>query len=149
MRSAPTWIPMIPARARRLPARCAGSPRRPACGCPGWRGPSRRRCLRGADVCCYALTANEAPIIDRISERTVVCAGFSGHGFKFAAALGPAAGDLVLGATPEIDLAAIPTPGRRPGHSPSGPCRGQAGRSRAWPERVRCARIVGVRYVVA
>jgi len=53
--------------------------------------------------------ASEAPIIDRISERLVVCAGFSGHGFKFASALAPAAGDLVLGSTPEIDL----TPFRR------------------------------------
>ena len=80
---------------------------------PGLAWPEPEKVLRGADVCCYALTANEAPIIDRVSERTVVCAGFSGHGFKFAAALGPAAGDLVLGATPEIDL----RPFRRPAAS--------------------------------
>jgi N-methyl-L-tryptophan oxidase len=76
----------------------------------GLAWPGEEEILRGADVCCYALTASEAPIIDRISERLVVCAGFSGHGFKFASALAPAAGDLVLGATPEIDL----TPFRRP-----------------------------------
>lgn len=66
--------------------------------------------VRGADVCCYALTPTEAPIIDRIGERTVVCAGFSGHGFKFGSVLPAAAGDLVLGATPEVDL----TPFRHP-----------------------------------
>ncbi|HEY3613915.1 MAG TPA: FAD-dependent oxidoreductase [Gaiellales bacterium] len=77
---------------------------------PGLPWPADEEILRGADVCCYALTASEAPIIERIGERTVVCAGFSGHGFKFASALGPAAGDLVLGAEPEIDL----TPFRRP-----------------------------------
>jgi sarcosine oxidase len=76
----------------------------------GLSWPGEEQILRGADVCCYALTASEAPIIDRISERVVVCAGFSGHGFKFASALAPAAGDLVLGATPGIDL----TPFRRP-----------------------------------
>jgi glycine/D-amino acid oxidase-like deaminating enzyme len=77
---------------------------------PGLPWPDDDRILRGADVCCYALTATEAPIIDRIGERTVVCSGFSGHGFKFASALAPAAGDVVLGAPPEIDL----TPFRRP-----------------------------------
>ena len=77
---------------------------------PGLAWPGPDDLLRGADVCCYALTPTEAPIIDRISERLVVCAGLSGHGFKFASALAPAAGDLVLGTTPEIDL----TPFRRP-----------------------------------
>ncbi|MDX6541623.1 MAG: N-methyl-L-tryptophan oxidase, partial [Gaiellales bacterium] len=77
---------------------------------PGLAWPGPEALLRGADVCCYALTPTEAPIIDRISERLVVCAGLSGHGFKFASALAPAAGDLVLGTTPEIDL----TPFRRP-----------------------------------
>ncbi len=69
--------------------------------------------LRGADVCCYALTPSEAPIVDRIGERTVVCAGFSGHGFKFAPTVAAAAADLVLGLTPEIDLAPFrfPPPG--------------------------------------
>jgi glycine/D-amino acid oxidase-like deaminating enzyme len=61
--------------------------------------------LRGADVCCYALTPTEAPIVDRLGERTVVCAGFSGHGFKFAPPVAAAAADLVLGRTPEVDLA--------------------------------------------
>jgi sarcosine oxidase len=72
---------------------------------PGLPWPEGDAPLRGADVCCYALTPTDAPIVDRIGERTVVCAGFSGHGFKFAPALAPAAADLVLGRTPEIDLA--------------------------------------------
>ena len=61
--------------------------------------------VRGADVCCYAMTASESPIVDRTGERTVVCAGFSGHGFKFAPTVAAAAADLVLGRAPEIDLA--------------------------------------------
>ena len=77
---------------------------------PGLPWPEGELQLRGADVCCYALTPTEAPIIDRIDERTVVCAGFSGHGFKFGSVLPSAAGDLVLGAAPEVDLA----PFRRP-----------------------------------
>jgi sarcosine oxidase len=60
--------------------------------------------LRGADVCCYALTPTEAPFVDRVDGRTVVCAGFSGHGFKFAPTVARAAADLVLGRQPEIDL---------------------------------------------
>jgi sarcosine oxidase/N-methyl-L-tryptophan oxidase len=66
--------------------------------------------LRGADVCCYALTPTEAPIVARVSEHTVVCAGFSGHGFKFAPTVAAAAGDLVLGRTPEIDLSPFAYP---------------------------------------
>ena len=71
---------------------------------PGLAWPEGELQLRGADVCCYALTPSEAPIIDRIGARTVVCAGFSGHGFKFGPVLSAAAGDLVLGAQPEVDL---------------------------------------------
>ena len=51
---------------------------------PGLPWPAGEAAVRGADVCCYALTPTEAPIVDRLDERTVVCAGFSGHGFKFA-----------------------------------------------------------------
>jgi glycine/D-amino acid oxidase-like deaminating enzyme len=77
---------------------------------PGLPWPDGDLQVRGADVCCYALTPTEAPIIDRIGERTVVCAGFSGHGFKFGSVLPAAAGDLVLGAVPEVNL----TPFRHP-----------------------------------
>jgi sarcosine oxidase len=72
---------------------------------PGLPWPPGESLVRGADVCCYALTASEAPIVDRVGEHTVVCAGFSGHGFKFAPTVAAAAADLVLGRTPEIDLA--------------------------------------------
>jgi sarcosine oxidase len=60
--------------------------------------------LRGADVCCYALTPTEAPIVDRLDDHTVVCAGFSGHGFKFAPAVAAGAAELVLGRQPGVDL---------------------------------------------
>jgi glycine/D-amino acid oxidase-like deaminating enzyme len=71
---------------------------------PGLAWPDGGASLRGADVCCYALTPTETAIVDRIDERTVVCAGFSGHGFKFAPTVARAAADLVLGRQPEVDL---------------------------------------------
>jgi sarcosine oxidase len=77
---------------------------------PGLAWPGGGAPLRGADVCCYALTPTETAIVDRIGERTVICAGFSGHGFKFAPTVAAGAADLVLGRQPEIDL----TPFRRP-----------------------------------
>lgn len=72
---------------------------------PGLPWPGSDSIVRGADVCCYALTPSESPIVDRLGEHTVVCSGFSGHGFKFAPALAPAAADLVLGREPEVSLA--------------------------------------------
>jgi sarcosine oxidase len=77
---------------------------------PGLEWPDGGAPIRGADVCCYALTPTEAPIVDRLGDRTVVCAGFSGHGFKFAPTVAGAAADLVLGRTPEIDLAPFRLP---------------------------------------
>jgi sarcosine oxidase len=77
---------------------------------PGLDWPDGPAPVRGADVCCYALTPSESPIVDRTGERTVVCAGFSGHGFKFAPTVAAAAADLVLGRTPEIDLAPFRMP---------------------------------------
>ncbi len=47
----------------------------------------------------------------RTGERTVVCAGFSGHGFKFAPTVSAAAADLVLGRESEIDLEPFSFPG--------------------------------------
>jgi glycine/D-amino acid oxidase-like deaminating enzyme len=76
---------------------------------PGLPWPDGDAPLRGADVCCYALTPTEAPIVDRSDEHTVICAGFSGHGFKFAPTVAAAAADLVLGRQPDVDL----TPFRR------------------------------------
>ena len=72
---------------------------------PGLPWPDGGVIVRGADVCCYALTPTEAPIVDRVDQRTVVCAGFSGHGFKFAPTVAAAAADLVLGREPEVSLA--------------------------------------------
>jgi glycine/D-amino acid oxidase-like deaminating enzyme len=72
---------------------------------PGLPWPAAEAAVRGADVCCYALTPTDAPIVDRLDEHTVACAGFSGHGFKFAPVVAAAAADLVLGRAPEVDLA--------------------------------------------
>jgi glycine/D-amino acid oxidase-like deaminating enzyme len=57
-----------------------------------------------SDICFYAMTADEHPIVDRLDERTVVCAGLSGHGFKFSPVLGAAAAELALGLEPSVDL---------------------------------------------
>jgi glycine/D-amino acid oxidase-like deaminating enzyme len=57
-----------------------------------------------SDVCFYAMTEDEHPIVDRLDERTIVCAGLSGHGFKFSPVLGAAAAELALGLEPSVDL---------------------------------------------
>ena len=101
---------MIRRRARLRRPRCSASPTAARRRLPGLGWPDGGAPIRGADVCCYALTPTEAPIVDRIGERTVVCAGFSGHGFKFAPTVAAAAADLVLGRTPEIDLAPFRSP---------------------------------------
>jgi sarcosine oxidase len=72
---------------------------------PGLPWPAGDSQVRGADVCCYALTPTETAVVNRLDDRTVVCAGFSGHGFKFAPTVAKAAADLVLGRRPEVDLA--------------------------------------------
>jgi sarcosine oxidase len=82
--------------------RLADAARRLLAGLP-W--PVGEAVVHASHVCCYALTPDQAPIIDRLDERTVVCAGFSGHGFKFAPTLAAAAADLVLGRDPQVDLA--------------------------------------------
>jgi glycine/D-amino acid oxidase-like deaminating enzyme len=57
-----------------------------------------------ADVCFYAMTADEAPVIDHLDERTIAAAGLSGHGYKFSCVLGAIVGELALGVEPSIDL---------------------------------------------
>jgi N-methyl-L-tryptophan oxidase len=57
-----------------------------------------------ADVCFYALTADEAPVIDRLDDRTIAAAGLSGHGYKFSCVLGAIVGELALGLEPSLDL---------------------------------------------
>ncbi len=57
-----------------------------------------------ADVCFYAMTPTEDPVIDRLEDGRIVCAGFSGHGFKFAPVLAPAVAEFALGHEPSVDL---------------------------------------------
>jgi monomeric sarcosine oxidase len=45
-------------------------------------------------VCLYTMTPDEHFLIDRLGERVVYAAGFSGHGFKFASVVGEALADL-------------------------------------------------------
>jgi glycine/D-amino acid oxidase-like deaminating enzyme len=63
-----------------------------------------------ADVCFYAMTPTENPVIDRLDDARVICAGFSGHGFKFAPVLSAAVAEFALGRIPSVDL----TPFRLP-----------------------------------
>lgn len=60
---------------------------------PGVSGP-----LRHYDVCMYTVTPDRHFILDRHphSERVVMGAGFSGHGFKFASVVGEILTDLAL-----------------------------------------------------
>ena len=60
--------------------------------------------MRQAEVCYYAMTPDERPVIDWLDERTLVCAGLSGHGFKFSCTLGEHVGELALGLDPGISL---------------------------------------------
>jgi glycine/D-amino acid oxidase-like deaminating enzyme len=57
-----------------------------------------------ADVCFYAMTADEHPVIDHLDDRTLVACGLSGHGYKFSCALGAMVGELALGLEPAVDL---------------------------------------------
>ena len=57
-----------------------------------------------ADVCFYAMTPTEDPVVDRLDDGRVLCAGFSGHGFKFAPVLAPAVAEFALGHEPSSDL---------------------------------------------
>ena len=60
-----------------------------------------------ADVCFYAMTADEAPVIDHLDDRTIAAAGLSGHGYKFSCVLGAIVGELALGVEPSIDLSSF------------------------------------------
>lgn len=50
-----------------------------------------------ADVCFYAMTPTEDPVIERLPDGRIICAGFSGHGFKFAPVLGPQVAEWAMG----------------------------------------------------
>jgi len=59
-----------------------------------------------SEVCLYTLTPDRDFVVDRHPEdpRVVIAAGFSGHGFKFASALGEVTAELVTGREPGFDL---------------------------------------------
>lgn len=68
-------------------------------------------------VCLYANSPDGEFVIDRLGSPSgpgapgdrgpVVACGFSGHGFKFAPAVGEAAADMLEGAQPAVDLSAF------------------------------------------
>ena len=60
--------------------------------------------MRQAEVCYYAMTPDERPVIDWLDQRTLVCAGLSGHGFKFSCTLGEHVGQHALGLDAGISL---------------------------------------------
>jgi sarcosine oxidase len=47
-------------------------------------------------TCLYTNSPDGHFIVDRVGERAVVACGFSGHGFKFAPAIGEALADLAV-----------------------------------------------------
>jgi sarcosine oxidase len=57
-----------------------------------------------ADVCFYAMSPDEDPLIDWLPDGRFVCSGFSGHGFKYAPMVAAAAAEKALGMTPDLDL---------------------------------------------
>jgi sarcosine oxidase len=62
--------------------------------------------LREAAVCLYTNTPDEHFVIDRLpeDERVIVASPCSGHGFKFAPAIGEVLADLATGERPRFDL---------------------------------------------
>ncbi|TKI57318.1 N-methyl-L-tryptophan oxidase [Brevibacillus antibioticus] len=68
---------------------------------PGAAGP-----LRQGKVCIYTMTPDEHFVIDRHPEhpQLVFAAGFSGHGFKFASAIGEATSQLLVEGSSSLDL---------------------------------------------
>jgi len=62
--------------------------------------------LRASAVCLYTNTPDQHFIVDRhpAHEQVVIASPCSGHGFKFASALGEVLADLATGAAPAFDL---------------------------------------------
>lgn len=56
------------------------------------------------------MTPTEDPIVDRLPDGRVLCAGFRGHGFKFAPVVAAAAAELALGRVPSTDLSPFRLP---------------------------------------
>jgi sarcosine oxidase len=63
--------------------------------------------LREAAVCLYTNTPDQHFVIDRLpeDERVIVASPCSGHGFKFAPAIGEVLADLATDERPRFDLA--------------------------------------------
>jgi monomeric sarcosine oxidase len=59
-----------------------------------------------SQTCLYPMSRDQDFILDRLQSdpRIVVLAGLSGHGFKFAPALGEAAAAMAMGGEPTLDL---------------------------------------------
>jgi N-methyl-L-tryptophan oxidase len=88
------------------PRRISGADIEPLAGYVARRIPGAAGApLSEADVCFYAMTADEFPVIDHLDDRTIAAAGLSGHGYKFSCVLGAIVGELALGVEPSIDLA--------------------------------------------
>lgn len=68
--------------------------------------PAANGTLREAAVCLYTNTPDQHFIIDHLGEsrRVVLASPCSGHGFKFASAIGEAVTALVLGESPPVDI---------------------------------------------
>ena len=59
---------------------------------------------RSSAVCMYPMSRDGNFILDRLGERVIFAAGLSGHGFKFAPALGEALAALALDRAPLVDV---------------------------------------------
>ena len=68
--------------------------------------PQAAGALRQGRVCIYTMTPDEHFVIDRHPDNPhiVFDAGFSGHGFKFASAVGEAASQLLIDGESKLDL---------------------------------------------
>jgi sarcosine oxidase len=60
--------------------------------------------MRSSAVCMYPMSKDGDFIVDRLDQRIVVGAGLSGHGFKFAPAMGEALAALALDRPMPLDL---------------------------------------------
>lgn len=68
--------------------------------------PQARGAISRSVTCMYTNTPDRDFLIDRYPEfdNVVFGAGFSGHGFKFASAVGESLADLAVDAAPQVDL---------------------------------------------
>ncbi|MCH8004422.1 MAG: N-methyl-L-tryptophan oxidase [Nanoarchaeota archaeon] len=55
-------------------------------------------------VCFYSMTSDEDFIIDKLNDRVIIGAGFSGHGFKFAPLIGKILSDLAISGETQYDI---------------------------------------------